>query len=193
MIVDDASTDDTPQVVERLVNEAPDRVRSIRLAENSGAGGRPRNIGITAARGRYVMFLDSDDVLDRHACVSLVYAAERTGADVVAGRCVRHYVERGIEQPWLPWLFTRQAVYTSLSEEPRLLYDVISTNKLYRRQFLIDERILFPSTDFTKTISSPRTSTSSPKKSRSSRTASTRGMSKKKAARLSATNRARTA
>ena len=144
VIVDDASTDDTPQVVERLVNEAPDRVRSIRLAENSGAGGRPRNIGITAARGRYVMFLDSDDVLDRHACVSLVYAAERTGADVVAGRCVRHYVERGIEQPWLPWLFTRQAVYTSLSEEPRLLYDVISTNKLYRRQFLIDERILFP-------------------------------------------------
>lgn len=90
------------------------------------------------------MFLDSDDVLDRHACLSLVYAAERTGADVVAGRCVRHYVERGVDEPWLPWLFTRQAVYTSLSEEPRLLYDIISTNKLYRRQFLLDERILFP-------------------------------------------------
>jgi CDP-glycerol glycerophosphotransferase len=143
VIVDDASTDATPEVVRRLVAAAPDRVRALRLAENSGSGGRPRNVGMAVARGRYVMFLDSDDALDRHACHNLLSAAEQTGVDLVIGRCVRHYVERGREQSWLPWLFERRTVIT-LAEEPRLLYDVLSTNKLYRRRFLIREKLAFP-------------------------------------------------
>lgn len=144
IIVDDASTDLTAQVCQRLAAEVPDRIRFISLPVNSGAGGRPRNVGMEHARGRYVMFLDSDDTLDKHACRNLMSTAESTGAEMVIGRCVRRYLESGKEQAWLAWLVNRQAVYDSLREEPELLYDVLSTNKLYRRDFLTRENLVFP-------------------------------------------------
>ena len=75
VIVDDASTDGTGQVADRLAAAHPGRVRAIHLPANSGGCGRPRNIGIERSHGRYLMFLDSDDLLDRHACLNLVSAA----------------------------------------------------------------------------------------------------------------------
>src|SRR5690242_12300595 len=77
VVVDDASTDETPAVAQRLVADRPERVRYERLTENSGGCSRPRNRGIELARGRYVMFLDSDDELPAGACAALVSAAER--------------------------------------------------------------------------------------------------------------------
>jgi CDP-glycerol glycerophosphotransferase len=143
IIVDDHSTDATPQVAARLAAEDPERVRAVRLPENSGACGRPRNVGMEHARGEYVMFLDSDDTLDRHAARNMLEAAERTGADLVIGRTIQHDLDRDVETSWMPWLFESRAVYESLSENPDLLYDVLSTNKLYRREFLSREGLVF--------------------------------------------------
>jgi CDP-glycerol glycerophosphotransferase (TagB/SpsB family)/glycosyltransferase involved in cell wall biosynthesis len=141
VLVDDASTDTTPQVTEVLVAAHPDRVHAIRLAENSGGCGRPRNAGIEQARGRYVMFLDSDDTLDRHACRNLVAAAEESGADLFSGRCVRVFTDR--EQSWYPSLYRQSRVHTSITDVPDLLYDTLSTNKCYRREFLDREKLSF--------------------------------------------------
>ena len=60
IVVDDGSTDHTKAMVDGL---ADPRVRVISLP-HSGLPGRARNAGITQARGRYVAFLDSDDLWD---------------------------------------------------------------------------------------------------------------------------------
>lgn len=57
IVVDDASTDETAMVVEGLRNP---KVRLIRNAVNKGIGGA-KNVGVGAARGEYIAFLDSDD------------------------------------------------------------------------------------------------------------------------------------
>jgi CDP-glycerol glycerophosphotransferase len=141
VIVDDASTDATARVAARLAAAHPDRMRTLRLPTNSGGCGRPRNAGIEAARGRYVMFLDSDDTLDRHACRNLMTAAEKTGADLVSGRCVRVLPDK--EESWYPGLYRESKVYRNILECPDLLYDTLSTNKCYRRDFLEREKLQF--------------------------------------------------
>ncbi|MYR61075.1 glycosyltransferase, partial [Streptomyces sp. SID625] len=76
IIADDCSTDGSFAVAQALAAAHPGKVRAIRLPENSGGCGEPRNQGVKAARGRYVMFLDSDDTLERNACRNMVEAAD---------------------------------------------------------------------------------------------------------------------
>jgi CDP-glycerol glycerophosphotransferase len=148
VIVDDASTDGTGEVAERFAAARPGRVRAVHLPVNSGGCGGPRNAGVDASSGRYVMFLDSDDLLDRHACLNMLATAEDTGADLVSGLCERVFLDlpegaKGRVRPWYPWLYERSAVYGSLRENPDLLYDTLSTNKAYRRGFLEEHGLRF--------------------------------------------------
>ncbi len=57
VLVDDASTDNLAQVV---AEKQWPRLRFVRNEVNRGIGGA-KNVGIEAARGRYIAFLDSDD------------------------------------------------------------------------------------------------------------------------------------
>jgi len=62
LVVDDSSTDGTPEAVEQLGREEP-RIRLFRQAGVQGGAPVCRNQGFAAARGDYVVFLDSDDLL----------------------------------------------------------------------------------------------------------------------------------
>jgi glycosyltransferase involved in cell wall biosynthesis len=59
IVIDDGSTDNTRDVIEQL-NDV--RITYSALGENSGVN-VARNAGVKLARGRYVVFLDSDDEL----------------------------------------------------------------------------------------------------------------------------------
>ena len=58
IVVDDASSDNTSEVLTQIYG---DSIRLLRLHERSGAGAA-RNAGVALARGEFVAFLDSDDV-----------------------------------------------------------------------------------------------------------------------------------
>ncbi|MGN6598892.1 MAG: glycosyltransferase family 2 protein, partial [Actinomycetes bacterium] len=144
VIVDDASTDNTPEVAAQLARDH-DRVSFVRLDTNSGAPGTPRNAGIAASSAPFLFFLDSDDTIDHHACRNLYEAAVRTGSDIVSGRIVRVHLDQGGRvTPWYEWLYRSTVTYQDVDEQPDLLYDTISTNKLYRREFLDREGLRFP-------------------------------------------------
>ncbi|MGE7390669.1 bifunctional glycosyltransferase/CDP-glycerol:glycerophosphate glycerophosphotransferase [Streptomyces sp. NPDC004126] len=147
VIVDDCSKDRSYAVARELEAANPGRVRAFQLPENSGGCGAPRNHGIKQATGTYVMFLDSDDVLDRNACRNMLAAAERTGSDLVSGMCVRVHLDNrwGKTTEWYPWIYSRTRTLESITEYPDLLvYDTLSTNKCYRRAFLLEQGLEFP-------------------------------------------------
>ncbi|MFI5620177.1 CDP-glycerol glycerophosphotransferase family protein [Streptomyces sp. NPDC051567] len=147
VIVDDCSKDRSYAVAQELEAAHPGRVRAFRLPENSGGCGAPRNHGIQQATGTYVMFLDSDDVLERNACRNMLDAAERTGSDLVAGMCVRVHLDNrwGKTTEWYPWIYSRTRTLESITDFPDLLvYDTLSTNKCYRRAFLLEQGLEFP-------------------------------------------------
>jgi glycosyltransferase involved in cell wall biosynthesis len=70
VVVDDASTDGTPDVVRAWAKEASVPVRLLVAESNRGAGAA-RNSGIAAASGEFVAILDSDDEYLPHALASL--------------------------------------------------------------------------------------------------------------------------
>lgn len=90
VIVDDGSTDDTPQVAEALAREHAGIVRVIRQ-ENRGVA-MARETGRLAARGEFVQHLDSDDLL-----------LPRKFELQVAG--LRARPECGVSYGWTRWRF----------------------------------------------------------------------------------------
>lgn len=63
IIVDDCSTDNTEEIVKKYI-EIDLRVKFYKLEKNSGAA-VVRNTALEKAKGRFIAFLDSDDVWDR--------------------------------------------------------------------------------------------------------------------------------
>lgn len=72
--IDDASTDHTPDILDRYARE-DDRVLVRHLEENVGQA-KARNIGLSLARGTYVCMLDSDDWFAPDALQSAVEVFE---------------------------------------------------------------------------------------------------------------------
>lgn len=143
IIVDDYSTDDTAEVAARLAAK-DGRVRYHRLPANSGGCSAPRNAGIELARAPYVMFLDSDDELPRDACRSLARVLDETGADFVSGRVERYYAFENSTRWWYQNLFQERRVIEGIRAAPEYLFDHLSTNKMYRRDFIERHQLRFP-------------------------------------------------
>lgn len=66
VVVDDASTDGTAELAEKLSTTSPIPLRVVRLAANSGGPSRPLNRGIPEARGPLIAVLDQDDQFAPH-------------------------------------------------------------------------------------------------------------------------------
>ena len=60
IVVDDASTDNTEEIVKSF-RGAP--IQYYRLESRHGGPSKPRNIGVRSASGEYIAFLDSDDLM----------------------------------------------------------------------------------------------------------------------------------
>ena len=60
IVVDDASTDNTAQVLNKLEDNRIKYVRS----DINGGNAYARNIGVKKAKGKFISFLDSDDVME---------------------------------------------------------------------------------------------------------------------------------
>ena len=81
LIVDDGSTDSTPQVCDELAKQDI-RIKVIHK-ENAGPG-IARNAAIDIAEGKYIFFLDSDDWLVNSSLEYLFELAEKNKVDIVS-------------------------------------------------------------------------------------------------------------
>ena len=61
LIIDDSSTDHSDEIIMKYATQDC-RIRYFRTEHPSGSPALPRNIGIESARGKYIAFLDSDDI-----------------------------------------------------------------------------------------------------------------------------------
>lgn len=82
IFVDDCSTDGTYERLLQLAEQREDW-HVLRMQQNSGSAGAPRNKGIEQAQGNWIYFLDSDDVLEPRAIADALNCATKHNYDVV--------------------------------------------------------------------------------------------------------------
>lgn len=90
VVIDDGSTDSTCEVAEAFMGRPNMRYIS---QENSGQA-RAKNRGIEMARGRYLAFLDADDLWEKEKLVKQIRLFERPSVGVVYSRA-RLFDEKG--------------------------------------------------------------------------------------------------
>ncbi len=133
ILVDDGSPDRCPEICDAFAREDA-RVRVIHQ-ENGGVS-RARNAGLAAARGEYIGFVDSDDVISRHMYERLLVTCLREDADLACCGYRVSFEGRVTEYKAMsrPVCFTAQEALKEYLLSRNM--HAILWNKLYRREVL---------------------------------------------------------
>lgn len=144
--VDDGAADSSPEILADYA--AGDRRIQVITQENCGPG-MARNRGLSAARGKYIIFLDADDWFARDMLSSLFDTAERNGADITICGTERFDDQTGkaLDSGWM--LKTEYLPGEAFAPEeiaPHLFQFTYGQvwDKLYRRSFLREKALSFP-------------------------------------------------
>ena len=105
-----------------------------------------RNAGVSKAKGRYLAFVDGDDIVREDMYTLLIAAAEKHKADIASIDAERF--DSG--HRWDSILHRRtfdglEKEVTHITETPQLVYDSTIWNKIIRRDFWEKSGISFPS------------------------------------------------
>ena len=143
IFIDDCSTDESVEILKAVLKEYPKRCSYVSLIRNTKNCGpsTSRNNGIEKAVGKYIIFCDSDDIVERDGYELMYNMAEENEADMVSCGV---YVDSNNES--IPILFEKQVPLSKTLQDCDTLEGVLyssSCNKLIRRDLLIDNNIRF--------------------------------------------------
>ncbi|MFC4008252.1 glycosyltransferase family 2 protein [Nonomuraea purpurea] len=130
IFVDDGSTDGIGERLDTIA-AVRDNARTLHLP-HTGSPMRGRNVGLAAAAGEYVFFLDPGDRLEKDALARMYERAVETDADVLVGRLVR-------DQGTPTTAFQRSTARADILRD-RLL-TLLVPEQLYRRAFLEEHEL----------------------------------------------------
>ncbi|MDR1449254.1 MAG: glycosyltransferase family 2 protein [Propionibacteriaceae bacterium] len=132
LCVNDGSTDRGPAILAAAAAVDP---RITVIDQPNGGLSAARNAGLRAASAPIVMFVDSDDFLDKRACATVAAAFDRHDPDIVTFGS--HCHPASAAYPWLSQtLSPRDAVYNRFS--PKLLFKENSRPFVWRSAFSSD-------------------------------------------------------
>lgn len=142
IMVDDGSPDNSGKLADQLA--AQDARARVIHQENQGLSGA-RNTGLRAAKGDYVVFLDSDDEWALEDGIEKLLQHE--GVDLIIFKAVHIWKEHtewlaGYDVDYLSALPDTQALFSHLVLTRQ--FQVSACKLLIRRQLLIDHDIFFP-------------------------------------------------
>lgn len=95
ILVDDGSPDNCGKICDEYAKQDT-RIKSIHI-ENGGVS-KARNVGLDTATGKYVAFVDSDDIVDKNYILSMYESAIENDADFVISGYYNYFPEGNIKK-----------------------------------------------------------------------------------------------
>ena len=146
ILVDDGSPDGSPELCEKLA-EGDSRIRVIHK-ENGGLSDA-RNVGLKAATGEYVVFVDGDDFwLSKDDLSGLMAVAEQQPeVDFIGYNCNYYYPDTEGYSPWVAYSDKLSKPIDKNTAMVELVksgtFPMSACLKLMKREFLIKNDLLF--------------------------------------------------
>lgn len=155
ILVDDGSREESSIACDQYA-EKDDRVRVIHQ-ENQGVS-VARNHGIEAAKADWIMFVDADDWLDINACEVLNKYLENVDCDILLFNAVKELAGKQEKQNYgflgetlyktddvnTREMFYKRAMGSPNTKTGKLCVVYYSWDKVYRKQFLLENDIVYP-------------------------------------------------
>ena len=137
--IDDGSFDSSAKI---LKDYALQHTNIQVITQNNKGVAAARNIGINAARGEYIGFVDSDDWVQDNFFEKLYNAAKTENADIAAGGIIR--LDKLHKKQFLK--YNKRIISENLEERLTLCYYPNKSyvwNKIYKSSFLRDNNLIF--------------------------------------------------
>lgn len=142
IIVNDGSKDESITIVKKYI----EKYSYIKLINKVNGGlSSARNAGFKSAKGKYVFFIDSDDIIKAESITKILENAEKNNSDIV----VADYFEMWDEEK-IKIRKDKSNMPMELTDKNKILEKLFMIeisfsvwNKLYRRDFLIKNNIEF--------------------------------------------------
>lgn len=150
ILVDDGSPDECPGLCDEYAKKY-DNVKSVHR-ENGGLWAA-RNTGLENATGKYIFFLDSDDLLDSEKAISLlVETAEKENAEITVGayRRLLENVKSGVNHHCLGEIKDINSAKFRFDGFYRHGHLSYNWGKLYSREFLMTNDLWLKSFPYTQ-------------------------------------------
>lgn len=141
IFVDDCSPDNSVEILMQVVERFPQRkrhVKVIRMPRNLGAA-TARNAGLDTARGKYVMFADSDDWMEETYVEDMVAKIDANQSDIAYCDYFETYKDK---KRYICQNHGTDATNCILAMLTGGMHGS-TCNKIYRRTFLIDSHQRF--------------------------------------------------
>ena len=146
--IDDGSTDNSYNILEDF-SENDDRFKVFHQ-ENSGAG-FSRNVALEKSNGEFILFLDSDDWIEKDTCEKLYNQATNLNSDLVLFDAVRHlpdnqsmdlihFLRNGSNKDFSSLVFD----YELVKDKVLNAYFGVIWSKFYKKSFILENNIKFP-------------------------------------------------
>lgn len=134
IVINDGSVDHTEEIIKKYKD------KRIKYFKNKNQGiGKTRNFGIEKSKSKYIMFLDSDDSLEKDACEKMYQKIESDRLDVVICDFYKEYENGNIEEIKTPYFEN-----SSLKDNPNIITEYLCPwAKIYKRDLLIKNNIRF--------------------------------------------------
>jgi len=141
IMVDDGSPDGSAAIAKEFADRDP---RFVLVQQENQGLGPARNTGAARARGTYLAFVDSDDVVARNCYELLVGSLEDSGSDIACGNVARFDAVRTYPSDMHRATFRTARRATHVTRDETLLMDRTAWNKVFRRSFWDAHSFAFP-------------------------------------------------
>ena len=141
IMVDDGSLDGSTDIAKKFASRY-DHFEYVRQV--NGGLGNARNTGVKYAKGKYIIFLDSDDIVPDDAYEKMYLAAEKNHSEMVVGSVARFDSKKDHVSNLHEIAFRKYIDKTHITDNTDLIYDTTSWNKLILKEFWDRNHFEFP-------------------------------------------------